>query len=80
MLISPHIFGMHNTFQDIIIDETDFTDDFNELFYKCSLMNLDVCYTGTFFNQRFRDKTASCQNFILICSSRSLFLNFNQYY
>ena len=51
MLISPHIFGMHNTFQDIIIDETDFTDDFNEFFYKRSLMNLDVCYTGTFLTK-----------------------------
>ena len=78
-LIYPQIFDMHNTFQDIIIDERDFTDDFNKLFYKLSLMNLDVCYTGTFFNKRFRDKTACCQNFILICCP-SLFSKFYQYY
>ena len=42
---------MHNTFQAIIIHERDFTDDFNKLFYKRMLMNLDVCHTGTFLTK-----------------------------
>ena len=75
-LIYSQIFDMHNTFQEIIIDERGFTDDFNELFYKRSLMNLDVSHTGTFFIKRFRDKTTSCQNLILICSPRNIFSKF----
>ena len=46
---------MHNTFQDIIIDERDFTDDFIKLFYKRWLMHLDVCHAGTFLKNIFRD-------------------------
>ena len=67
---------MHNIFQDVIIDERDFTDDFDKLFYNRSLMNLDVFHTGTFFNKRFKDKTTSCQNFISISGPRSLFTKF----
>ena len=64
---------MHNTFQDIIIDERDFTIGFNKLFYKRSLIPLDVCHTGSFFNKRFRDKTKCCRNFVSIRSPRNLF-------
>ena len=53
-LIYPQGFDMHNIFQDII-DERDFTIDFNKLFYKHSLMSLDACHTGTFFNKRFKE-------------------------
>ena len=53
-LIYPQVFDMHNIFQDII-DERDFTIDFNKPFYKHSLMSLDVCHTGTFFNKRFKE-------------------------
>ena len=67
---------MHNTFQDIIIDDRDFTIGFNKLFYKRSLISLDVCHTGSFFNKRFRDKTKCCRNFVSIRSPRNLFSKF----
>ena len=38
------IFDNHNTFQDIIVDERDFTREFNNFFQKTSLSSLDVCH------------------------------------
>ena len=75
-LIYPQIFEMHYTFQDIIVDERDFTIGFNKLFYKRSLISLDVCHTGGFFNKRFWYKTKCCQHFVSIRRPRNLFSKF----
>ena len=75
-LIYPQIFDMRNTFQDIIIDEKNFTDNFNKLFYKRSLMNLDNCYTGTFCNKRFRDKQQVVKILFRFVVQEVFFINF----
>ena len=43
------IFGNHNTFQDIIVDDRDFTREFNNFFQKTSLSSLDVCHDHALF-------------------------------
>ena len=47
--IYPQIFDNHNTFQDIIADERDFTREFNNLLQKTSLFSLDICHDETLF-------------------------------
>ena len=45
--VYPQILDLHNTFEDIIIGNHDFSDDFCKLFK--SLISLDVCFDSGYF-------------------------------
>ena len=47
--IYPQIFDRQVCFQDISIDERDFTLDFNHFFRKTSLFSLDICHERAIF-------------------------------
>ena len=50
--IYPRLFDSYVAFQGIIIDEQDFTLEFNKFFEKTSLFSLDVCLNHAFFYRR----------------------------
>ena len=57
------IFDNHNIFQDIVVDEPDFTREFDNFFQKTSLFSLDVCQ---YFNNLF-DSMKSPENYTATC-------------
>ena len=54
------VFDNHNTFQDIIGDEQDFTSQFNKFFRGRSLFSLDVCNTHSLWINTKKAKIFGC--------------------
>ena len=72
--IYPEIFDNHNTFQDIIVDEQDFTCEFNNFFQKTSLFFLDVCHDHTLFIDSKKLKFSTVNVLVLLIGQLN-FLN-----
>ena len=52
------MFDQHNTFQDIIIDTHNFSNDFCK-FFK-SIISLDICFDGGYFINMQKAKIYKC--------------------
>ena len=70
--VYPQIFDLHNTFEDIIIDKHDFSDDFCK-FFK-SLISLDVCFDSGYFINMRKAKLYRC-----IFNSSEIHINFSTF-
>ena len=70
------LFDSYVAFQDIIIDEQNFTLEFNELFEKTSLFSLDVWLNHAFFIDAKKAKIFKCAYFNLIETPKKSFKAF----
>ena len=68
------MFDQHNTFQDIIIDTHNFSNDFCK-FFK-SIISLDICFDGGYFINMQKAKIYKCLYFHFIRNPSKLFLKF----
>ena len=74
--IYPQIFDNHNTFQDIIADERDFTHEFNNLLQKTSLFSLDICHDDTLFTDAEKLRFSTVDILVLLrCQANFLNLS-----
>ena len=71
--ITPQIFDKEHNFNDIIINERDFTREFNDFFYKKNLFSLDICRGHSLFVNTKKAKIFGCTYFEDIKSSSKLF-------
>ena len=74
--IYPINFDNRNTFQDIIVNERDFTREFNNFFQKTSLFSLDVYHDYAICIDSKKTKIFNCTNFSFIKSPTKLFKSF----
>ena len=74
--IYPQLFDSYVAFQDIIIDERDFTLEFNKFFEKTLLFFLDVCLNHTFFMDPKKAKIFKCAYFNFKKTPKNLFKAF----
>ena len=74
--IYPQIFNNHNTFQDIIVDERDFTCEFNNFFQKTSLFSLNICHDHVLFIDSKKTKIFNCAYFGFIKKPTKLLKSF----
>ena len=58
----PQIFDYGDFFNDIIIDEWDFTEKFNRFYLKTSFFHLDVCNDPAWI-ERYKSKVFGCMYF-----------------
>ena len=56
------IFDNEYIFSDIIVDERDFTSQFNEFFRRRSLFSLDVCHTHSLWINAKKAEFFACTN------------------
>ena len=71
--IYQQIFDNHNTFQDIIVDEQNFTCECNNFFQKTSLFSLHVCHDHTLLIDSKKGKVFNCTYFSFIKTPIKLF-------
>ena len=71
--IYPQIFDRQVCFQDIIIDERDFTLDFNHFLIKTSLFSLDICHESAISINVKNSKKYCCTYFCFIETPNILF-------
>ena len=71
--IYPQIFDYYNTFEDIIIDNLDFPEDFSKFFRETLLISLDVCYDHSYFINLQKAKIYKCMYFKFIRNPRKRF-------
>ena len=74
--IYSQIFDNHNIFQDIVVDEQDFTREFNNFLQKTSLFSLNVCHDHTLFIDSKKAKIFKCTYFSFINMPTKLFKSF----
>ena len=74
--IYPQIFDNHNTFQDIVVDEWDFTCELNNFFQKTSLLSLNICHDQALFIDSKKAKISNCTYFSFIKMPNKLLKSF----
>ena len=74
--IYPQIFDNHNTFQDIVVDEWDFTCELNNFFQKISLLSLNICHDQALFIDSKKAKISNCTYFSFIKMPNKLLKSF----